>query len=92
MARILLELNEDEIRRDLAYALICETRETSVWNTMRRKRAWLETFSEKEREKCTKIFNQAHSWYLIKGVPDSIVMSTSTYALWKKLEWFCASL
>lgn len=92
MARLMIEFDQDEIRKELAYPLICETRHGAIWNTMRRKRAWLQMFTESEREKCSKIFAQAYSWYLVKGAPEHVVMSPSTYDLWQKLTMFCASL
>ena len=85
-------LEQDEIKENLAYQLICETRESSIWNTMRRKRRWTQEFSESERKAASRIFAQAHTWHLVNGLPDSVRMSAGTLKLWHKLEVFCCSI
>ncbi len=92
MAKLMIELDRDEIQRGIPYRLICETKSGSRWNTMRRKREWQKQFTDAERDKCSKLFAQAYQWYLVKGVPDSVVMSPGTLALWQKLGAFCASI
>lgn len=92
MAKLEIVFERDEIEKNLAYRLICETRETSIWDTMKRKRRWVQEFSANERAAASRIFAQAHSWYLVKGLPDSVRMSVGTLELWHKLEAFCASL
>lgn len=90
--KMMIVLTRDEIKERIAYAFICETRFGSRWNTMRRKRKWAQQFSEKERDKASKLFKLAHQWYLVTGVPEEVTMSIDTLALWQKLEGFCASL
>ena len=92
MPKLILEFEREEIQNAIPYAFICETRYGKTWDTMRRKREWTRWFSEKEREKCSKLFSQSHIWYLVKGVPDTVVMSQDTYDLWMKLAAFCASI
>lgn len=92
MAKIMYVLTQDEVKQGIAYPLICETMSSAVWNTGRRRRRWAAEFTESERRACSKLKAQAHSWYLVKGVPDEVTMAASTLALWKKLEAFCASL
>ena len=87
-----LNLTRDEIHAKIPYAMICEMRYGARWETGRRRRAWLANFSEAEREAAVKLFKQAHSWYLVKGVPDTVQMRTSTFALWMKLAEFCGNL
>lgn len=87
-----LELDRSEVQREIPYALVCETRYGRSWNTGFRKRTWVELFSESERRSCERLFRQAHLWYLVRGVPAKVHMSTNTLALWKKLGDFCASL
>ena len=48
--RMYLEMERDEIEEKLPYGVICEAKEGSRWNTMRRRRRWTKGFSEKERE------------------------------------------
>lgn len=88
----MLHMDCDEIHKNIPYALICTTRESAVWETGKRRRAWAAHFSESERNACTALFKQAHQWYLVKGVPDTVTMSGRTFALWQKLGAFCASL
>lgn len=92
MARLMIVLERDEIQEQLPYSLICMTREGSVWNTMHRKHRWKFEFTDAEKEAATKIFRMAHTWTLVKGVPDEVTMSTKTYQLWQKLGSFCASI
>jgi hypothetical protein len=90
--RLYLELDRDEIHQKIPYAVICETRFGSRWNTMRRKRRWVEEFTEAERNSAERLFKMAHNWYLVKGVPDQIRLTPDTLMLWGKLGNFCASL
>ena len=92
MARIMIVLDRDEIQKLLPYSLICMTREGAVWNTMHRKRQWKNEFTESERDSATRIFRMAHSWMLVKGVPDEVTMTTATYSLWIKIGKFCLSI
>ena len=90
--RMYLEMERDEIEEKLPYGVICEAKGGSLWNTMRRRRRWTKEFSEKEREAASEIFRKAHSWMLVKGTPDKVRMTLSTYGLWQKLGEFCASI
>lgn len=92
MAKVMIVLDHNEIQRDLPYQMICEGRFGSAWNTMHRKRRWMEEFTESERDAASKIFSKSKSWTLTTGVPESIMMSPKTYALWIKLGNFCASI
>lgn len=90
---IMLHLSRDDIIEKLPYDLICTTRESSVWETGKRKRAWLAQFTPEEREASADIFRRAHSMHLTKGVPENgIVMHQKTYDLWQKIGAFCASI
>lgn len=92
MARIMLVLEREEVQKNIAYQLICETRYGRTWDSMSRKRRWLSEFSDKERESAKRLFSLAHTWTLVTGVPDEVTMSTATFGLWKRIEAFCASL
>lgn len=92
MAKMMLVLSREEIQTSINYPLICETMCGARWDTSRRRRRWLEEFTESERIACSKLKTQAHSWYLKTGVPDEVTMSLRTMDLWKRLESFCASL
>ena len=82
----------EDIRNELQYPLICETMESSIWNTGHRRRTYSETFTRSEQKKISEIKKQAHNWYLVKGAPDEITMSYDTYMLWNRLAEFCLSL
>lgn len=90
--KIYLEMEHDEIQNTIPYGLICETRFGSAWGTMRRKRRWADEFTEKERNAASKLFQQAHDWYLVKGVPETVKMKPETFYLWQKVGDFCGSL
>lgn len=87
-----ITLTHDEVNEKIPYAMICEMRYGARWETGRRRRAWLAQFTEAEREAAGKLFKQAHTWYLVKGVPDEVKMRVTTLALWMKLGEFCGSL
>ena len=89
--RIMLSLDRDDLAK-FPYALLCETRFGSRWGTTKRRRLWVERFTESERKAASKIFAQCHSWYLVKGLPDEIVMSAKTYDLWNRLADFCCEV
>lgn len=88
----MITFTRDEANRELPYRLICETRDGCRWNTARRRRLWAERFSEQERTACSRLFNMARRWTLSTGVPSTISMSSSTFALWMRLGQFCAEL
>lgn len=92
MAEVFIKFTQSEIQNEILYGLICTTRESSIWGTAHRRRRWLLEFTASEREACTRLFSQAHSWYLTKGVSDEVMMTMKTYGLWQKLGNFCASL
>ena len=87
-----VKLTHDEIVDKIPYSLICQTRYGARWDTGKRRRAWVQQFSESERRLACTLFRQAHLWYLVRGVPDEVVMKASTLALWMKLGAFCGSL
>lgn len=90
--KLYLSLNEDEIRKTLPYALICETRESSVWDTRKRRMLWKERFTESERDYASTIFALCHKWYLKTGVPDEYKLSFKSLELWNKIAAFCMEL
>ena len=92
MASMFFEFDHDEIQNTIPYAMICETRFGSVWNTTKRRRRWSAEFTEAERDLAGKLFMQAYRWYVITGVPDKVKMKSTTYDLWNRLTAFCASL
>lgn len=94
MAHVTIDviLTHNEVNAQIPYALICMTRYGSSWNTGKRRRRWLEEFTEAERVSASRLFSLAHTWTLVKGVPDEVRMSARTLALWLKLGEFCASI
>ena len=82
----------DEIPQIIPYQMICATRYGSVWNTMRRKRRWVEEFSSYEREKANAMCRQTYNWTCTTGLPETLRMSKGTYDLWQRLAEFCASI
>lgn len=92
MPKMKLVFTRDEIERNIPYAMICESRYGSSWDTMRRKRAWKFQFTESEQRTADKLFKLAHTWYLVKGLPDEYEMTFEKYELWGKIARFCAEL
>ena len=92
MAMIEVVMTSEEVSKNIAYQMICQTRYGSVWNTMKCKLRWNKEFSDNEKEKAEKIFRQAHSWFVGKGIPDTVRMDFPTFELWNKIETFCGSL
>ena len=92
MASVEMVLTNEETKALIPFGMICMTRYGSVWNTMCRKRRWKEEFTDSERTKASKLFQQAHNWTCVTGVPETVRMKPSTYDLWQKLAAFCCSL
>lgn len=67
-----LVLTSDEVNFRIPYALVCMTRFGAHWETGRRRRRWLEEFTEQERTAATRLFNQSHRWLLTTGVPETV--------------------
>ena len=87
-----IELTREEVQEKIAYALICETMGGARWDTGTRRRKWKEFFTESEQKECEKLYKTANQWYLVKGVPDVVKMTSDTLRMWQKLEEFCAAL
>lgn len=92
MASLEIVFERNEIAQNIPYAFICETRYGAVWDTMRRKRRWVQEFTAQERRQACALFARAHCWYLGSGLPETVRMSAATYALWQKLAAFAGSL
>lgn len=90
--RMMVEFNRDDIQKRLPYMLLCETHSSSRWQTGRRKRLYLEQFTEQERKAADRIFAQARHWAMVTGAPENVTMSIRTAELWEKLAQFCAEL
>lgn len=90
--KLYISLNHDEIQERIPYPIVAETMSRSVWNTGKRKRLMKQYFNESEIEATYRIHKQAHSWYLVKGVPDEVKMTLHTYELWQRLANFCCML
>ena len=88
-----IELTYEEIQNSVPYQIVAETMSSSIWRTGRRKRLMKEMFSKEEIERCDSLHRIARQWAFTKGVPyEGTVMSISTYELWQKLAYFCATL
>ena len=92
MVNTMICLTGDDIQKKHPYALICETMEGVRWNTGRRRRSFSKAFTLTEQKRISEIKKKAHTWYLVKGAPDKVMIAYSTYLLWQRLAEFCASL
>ena len=90
--RLFLKLSQGEIQERIPYTHVRDTMSSSIWNTGKRKRLMKEYFTESEIVAVRRLYRQAHSWHLVRGVPEEITMSFSTLNLWDKLANFCCQL
>lgn len=92
MAKRMMKLTAEEVRASIPYDLICMVRYGCTWSSGRRRRAWLADFTEEERRDAGRLFKQARSWTVGRGVPDEVTMTEKTFHLWRKLAELCASV
>ena len=92
MAMRMMKLTAEEVRASIPYDLICMVRYGCTWSSGRRRRAWLADFTEEERRAAGRLFKQARSWTVGRGVPDEVTMTEKTFHLWRKLAELCASV
>lgn len=92
MPKIMVVFSRDEIQQRLPYEMICITRYGSSWEIGKRKLRWTKEFTELERDSARSIFRKSYLWYLVKGVPNEVSITTETLNLWDKVANFCASL
>ena len=85
-------LDRGEIQEQIPYALICETMEGAKWNTGKRRRLMKERFTKSEIKAIGRLHRQAHNWYLIRGVPNELELTTKTMILWRRLADLCCEL
>lgn len=85
-------MDRDEINRNIPYPIVAETMSSSRWSTGKRKRMMKERFTETEIDAVYRIHKQAHSWYLVKGVPDELRITPHILMLWHRLANFCCEL
>lgn len=74
--KMMVQLNSDELNA-LQYPVVVE-----MWKHIEqsgsKRRLWLKSFNEAEREKARHWYRMFYDWYLRKGTPQSQVMSPST--------------
>ena len=87
-----ITLTREQIQMNIPYALICETQQGARWHTKRRLASFRAAFTEEERTAARRLFKLAYDWHLVKGVPESVRMSSFITKLWLKLGDYCASL
>lgn len=92
MAKRMMKLTAEEVRANIPYDLICMVRYGCTWSSGRCRRAWLADFTEEERRAAGRLFKQARSWTVGRGVPDEVTMTEKTFHLWRKLAELCASV
>ena len=90
--KMMLILSREEVHAEIPYAVICEARESARWNTGKRKRLWMELFTEPERKAAARLFGLARLWHLVRGAPNEVKMTVGTLRLWQKLGDFCATI
>ena len=88
MAKIEMIFTSEEIIKEIPYQFICQTRYSSIWDTMRRKVLWNNVFTEEEKEQVERMFRQTYTW-CTKGITDTVRMDFYTYLLWDKIRKFC---
>jgi hypothetical protein len=58
--KLIIEMNRDEIQREIHYMFICETREGSRWNTGTRRRKWAALTDAASRRRYARLFKIAN--------------------------------
>jgi hypothetical protein len=89
---VMVELSREELQQRIPYALICETRYGSRWDTFTRRRKWKAATDEAARRRLARLFKKAHEWTLTRGVPDTYRMRMNELSDWDFLASFCYSL
>lgn len=82
-------LERDEVSDVLSYRLIAECIGSSRWNSGKISMARDKTFTATETSMIRNIYQKAHKWYLVTGVPNEVTMTLTEFNLWKKLKEFC---
>ena len=90
--KLIAEFSREQLRARIPYALICETKEGSRWNTGTRRRKWAELTDEPARRRFRRLFSKARMWSLTKGPPETTRMTMSELSDWDFLASFCANL
>lgn len=85
-------LDRDEINKQIPYAVVCEIMCGSRWNTGKMKRLMKQQFTETEVNAIYRMYRQAYSCHLVKGVPDELRITPHILMLWQKLATFCCEL
>ena len=91
-AEIQITFTRDEINASLPYQIVAETMGGASWDTRKRRKLQSEMFTESEIGQLENLYKLAKKWYLIKGVPDEVIMMYDTAILFKKLGNFCAMI
>ena len=82
-------LEHDEVNSVLNYRLIAECIGSSSWNSRKISREKDKAFTPSEISMIRNVYQKAHKWYLVTGVPNKVTMTLKEFNLWKKLEDFC---
>lgn len=82
-------LEHDEVNSVLNYRLIAECIGSVAWNSRKISREKDKTFTPSEISMIRNVYQKAHKWYLVTGVPNKVTMTLKEFNLWKKLEDFC---
>lgn len=90
--KMMLKLNQAEIKNNIPYMLIVETRYGCRWNTTKRKKMWTSEFTESERKLLSSWMPKFHRWCFVSGAPEEIIISLKTYSLLQRFGNFCMML
>ena len=82
-------LEHDEVSSVLNYRLIAECIGSSSWNSGKISREKDRNFTPSEISMIRNIYQKAHKWYLVTGVPNEVTMTLTEFNLWNKLKDFC---
>ena len=82
-------LERDAVSSILNYQLIAACIGSSSWNNGKISREKNRAFTPSEISLIRKVYQKAHKWYLVTGVPNEVTMTLTEFNLWKKLKDFC---
>lgn len=80
----------EAFRQAVQYPIIVEMWEKRLYGRV--KRAWLATFTEKERNKISRYHAKFHRWHLVTGTPEKVSCQLKTLELLKRAVHFFATV
>lgn len=88
---MMLTYSSDRFCRTVPYAVIVESWAKRRDNN-RRRAAWEAAFTQAERNRLAALYKKFYRWYLVSGVPDTVVLSVASMSLTRRAIEFFANM